>query len=146
MAKRVIQIEPDAPALIAQRIMARLLQGDLLPPTMHAPRARPRLDAITEAIADEIHLHAVEGTLRGGSPAAEHPRGLPVALEAGPDGATRVVRARDQWIRSALEAIGAEDASQLTSSERLYRLEGLVGAMAEDLCEALMKLNEVTRG
>lgn len=68
---KVIQIQADGPARLAQLIVARLqreglLEARLCPPAgPRKPSDHYRLEAITEAVADVIHLDAVEATLRG---------------------------------------------------------------------------------
>lgn len=59
-----IEIQPDGPALLAQRLVARLKRDGLLGPTL-AP-ARAHEDATVEALADEIHQDVLDATLRGG--------------------------------------------------------------------------------
>lgn len=70
MASKIIQIAADGPARIAQRIVARLKRDGLVvgpdgPGRRQGVRAYE--DALTEAIADEIHQDALDATLRGGS-------------------------------------------------------------------------------
>lgn len=62
----VISISPDGPALLAQRLVRRL-QRDKLLPDGHGVKTRTHADAVTEALADEIHQAAVDGTMRSGS-------------------------------------------------------------------------------
>lgn len=66
-----IVIGPDGPAVLAARLVLRLQRDKLLSsatiggtsvPTSRAQR--DYVDRVTEALADEIHQSAVDGTLR----------------------------------------------------------------------------------
>lgn len=55
----VIQIQPDVPALLAARLVLRLQRDGFISREV----TRQRVNAITEALADEIHQATVDGTL-----------------------------------------------------------------------------------
>ena len=59
-----IVIDADAPALLAQRLVGRLQRDGLVPPSGGVRGSTA--DQFVEALADEIHQHAVESTIRGG--------------------------------------------------------------------------------
>ena len=61
-----IVIQPDAPALLAQRLVRRL-QRDLLIDAGSEIKAWGSASAITEALADEIHQSAIDGTIGRGA-------------------------------------------------------------------------------
>ena len=65
-ASNTIVIEPDAPALMAQRLVQRLVRDGLLEqPTGRRTRAiQQHNDMVTEALADAIHQDTIDGTLR----------------------------------------------------------------------------------
>lgn len=60
--KRIV-IQPDAPAVLATRLVARLQREGLA-----GERGTPGgyIDRLIETLADEIHQAAVDGTLGGG--------------------------------------------------------------------------------
>jgi hypothetical protein len=72
-----IVIQPDAPALLAQRLVQRLQRDGFFArdearrvgrdAVMSKALWRAHVDALTEALADEIHQATVDGTL-GGAP------------------------------------------------------------------------------
>lgn len=59
-----IVIQPDAPAVLAQRLVRRLQRDGFVPPSGGVRGSTA--DLVTEALADEIHQAAVDGTLGGG--------------------------------------------------------------------------------
>ena len=59
---KVIEVRPDAAALLAQRLTRRLQRDGLIPPTWK----RGQVDALVEALADEIHEDILDCTLRLG--------------------------------------------------------------------------------
>ncbi len=61
-----IEIGPDGPCLLAQRLVRRLLRDRLIQPACEHAMPRGREDAITEALADEIHQDAIDATPRRG--------------------------------------------------------------------------------
>ena len=64
----VIQIQPDEPAVIAARLVRRLQRDKLLDgPERRSPSAcRLHADAVTEALADEIHQDILDRMCGGG--------------------------------------------------------------------------------
>lgn len=60
-----IVIQPDAPAVLAARLVRRLQREGLMQPDTGS--AKRTIERVTEALADEIHLAAVDGTLGGGA-------------------------------------------------------------------------------
>jgi hypothetical protein len=75
--RRTITIEPDAVAVLAQRLVRRLEREDLLAITLHRAQDRHRrryLEAVTEALADELHQDVLDGMTGGGSKGCHPPR------------------------------------------------------------------------
>jgi len=66
-----IVIQPDAPAVLAQRLVRRLHHDGLVfrgaEKVASTPLGRAHLDLLTEVLADEIHQAAVDGTIGGGA-------------------------------------------------------------------------------
>ena len=65
MSPKTIVLQPDGPALLAERLVNRLLRDRLIE-SGTSVRIQERIESFVEALADEIHQHAVESTIRGG--------------------------------------------------------------------------------
>jgi len=61
--RKVIEMQADGPALLAQRLVARLKREGLLHPA-RGQAGRYHDDQVTEALADEIHQDVLDATLR----------------------------------------------------------------------------------
>lgn len=71
---KAIVIDPDAPAVLAARLVQRLQRDGFFArdearrvgraSVMSKALWRAHVDALTEALADEIHKAAIDGTLR----------------------------------------------------------------------------------
>ena len=63
--RKVIEIQPDGPALLAARLVRRLTRDGLIHGAPHTSMSRTHVDRVTEALADEIHQSTIDGTLAG---------------------------------------------------------------------------------
>ena len=65
-----ISVAPDKPAILADRLVRRLVKSRLLdtlgPERQSGKEWQRQVDAITEALADEIHQDIIDATLRSG--------------------------------------------------------------------------------
>ncbi len=62
---KTIRMEPDGPAILAQRLVHRLAREGILPHGNKRKQVAHRAHVI-EILADEIHQDVIDGTLRKG--------------------------------------------------------------------------------
>jgi len=61
---RTISVGPDKPAILADRLVRRLLKDGLIEPGPTPKGFERKRAAITESLADEIHQDILDATLR----------------------------------------------------------------------------------
>ena len=57
---KIITIEPDAVAIIANRLFMRLVRDGLEEPPSRGKRAADRHEQVVEALADELHCDIID--------------------------------------------------------------------------------------
>lgn len=57
---KTIQIQPDEPCIIANRLAARLARESLIPSSTGSRTDRYAYSAIVEALADELHCDIID--------------------------------------------------------------------------------------